>query len=271
LEKALRQAIVTHSLDLHYQPVYESLARKLVGFEALLRLPPMPDGTNVSPAVFVPMAEELGMIGEITRWVLHEACRTAATWPDELTVAVNMSPAQFADGDVCDMVRQALRDSGLAAHRLEIEITEGLLLGDTEAVIRQLTELKGLGVSIVMDDFGTGYSSLSYLWRFHFDKIKIDQSFMEAFGKADYNAETIVKTIIGLGQSLNMQVTVEGVETRPQADFVRDLSADQVQGFYYGHPMPASDIAASVLKDFQRTTAPAEPIQLAREDRQRTG
>jgi EAL domain-containing protein (putative c-di-GMP-specific phosphodiesterase class I) len=224
-----------------------------------LRLPKYQDGGQLSPAVFIPVAEELGLIGDIGRWVLRHACKAATTWPDHLTVAVNLSPAQFAAGDVCETVAEALRASGLAPQRLEIEITEGLLLGDTEAVMTQLNKLKELGVSIVMDDFGTGYSSLSYLWRFHFDKIKIDRSFMAALGDTDGNAQTIVQTIAALGRSLNMQVTVEGVETDQQAQFVRGITADQVQGYYFGHPMPAGDLAASVLADFQHTAGLQPP------------
>src|SRR5262249_8620047 len=158
------------------------------------------------------------------------------TWPAHLTVAVNMSPAQFATGNVVEVVAAALAESGLAPKRLEIEITEGLLLGDTEAVMTQLAKLRELGVAIVMGDFGPGYSSLSYLWRFHFDKIKIDRSFMTAFNEKDENAETIVKTIVALGRSLHMRVTVEGIETTEQAAFVRDIAADQVQGYYFGRP-----------------------------------
>jgi EAL domain-containing protein (putative c-di-GMP-specific phosphodiesterase class I) len=227
-----------------------------------LRLPKYQDEPQLSPAVIIPVAEELGLIGEIGRWVLRQACHAATTWPEHLTVAVNLSPAQFTAGDVCETVAAALQESGLEPQRLEIEITEGLLLGDTEVVMAQLKKLKELGVSIVMDDFGTGYSSLSYLWRFHFDKIKIDRSFMAAFDAADGNAETIVKTIVALGRSLHMRVTVEGVETDRQAQFVRGISADQVQGYYFGRPMPETELAAGVLADFQRANAPeASPVE----------
>jgi len=227
----------------------------LAGFEALLRLPNYDGQGTLSPVVFIPLAEELGLIGVIGRWVLREACKAAVTWPEHLTVAVNMSPAQFAGGQVCDIVTEILRESGLKAQRLEIEITEGLLLGDTDLVISQLTKLKELGVSIVMDDFGTGYSSLSYLWRFHFDKIKIDRSFMNAFDREEVNAEMIVKTIVALGRSLHMQMSVEGVDNAKQAEFVRNISADQVQGYYFGRPVPATEIAAGILDDFRKTTA----------------
>jgi diguanylate cyclase (GGDEF)-like protein len=263
LETALRDAVANDGFELHFQPFYDSTNKALAGFEALLRLPHSKGQAMLSPAVFIPVAEELGLIDKIGRWVLRQACKSAATWPEHLSVAVNMSPAQFATGDACDVVAEALKESGLKPQRLEIEITEGLLLGDTEAVMSQLNKLKELGVSIVMDDFGTGYSSLSYLWRFHFDKIKIDRSFMTAFDRSDANAETIVKTIVALGRSLNMRVTVEGVETDEQAKFVRETAADQVQGFYFGRPMPETDLANGVLSDFQRATAeaaaPAKP------------
>jgi len=161
------------------------------------------------------------------------------------------------------MVETALKLSGLEPHRLELEITEGLLLGDIGPVMKQLTGLKSLGVSIVMDDFGTGYSSLSYLWQFHFDKIKIDRSFMTGFDQGEFDAETIIKAIVALGRSLNMQVTVEGVETDQQATFVRDLSADQVQGFYYGRPMSAAEIDAGLIRNLTTALVTAPPIVFA--------
>jgi diguanylate cyclase (GGDEF)-like protein len=256
LEQALRNAVANDGFNLEFQPVYDSANKALVGFEALVRMPSFEGGT-LSPSVFIPVAEDLGLIQYIGTWVLKRACQTAATWPKHLSVAVNMSPAQFNTGNVCEVVALALRESGLEPRRLELEITEGLLLGDTEAVMEQLNGLKKLGVSIVMDDFGTGYSSLSYLWRFHFDKIKIDRSFMSAYGDANGNAETIVKTIVALGRSLDMQVTVEGVETDAQAALVRNLDADEVQGFYYGRPMPESALGASMLAALR--PEPAEP------------
>jgi EAL domain-containing protein (putative c-di-GMP-specific phosphodiesterase class I) len=155
---------------------------------------------------------------------IAEACRTAATWPENLTVAVNLSPAQFSAGSISDIVAAALKESGLAAHRLELEITETLLLGNSEAIMAELQTLKAMGVAIVMDDFGTGYSSLSYLWRFPFDKIKIDRSFMQGFDGSGRDAKTVVKTIIALGRELNMRVTVEGVETATQAAFLDKAS-----------------------------------------------
>ncbi len=183
--------------------------------------------------------------------MLREACRTAAMWPQHLTIAVNLSPAQFAVHGISATVAAALRESGLAPHRLELEITESLLLDNTEAILAELQALKAMGVAIVMDDFGTGYSSLGYLWRFPFDKIKIDRSFMLGFDSSRHDAETVVKTIIKLGRELNVRVTVEGVENARQAAFLDKAGGDQAQGFYFGRPMPAGEVAAYILADFQ--------------------
>ena len=186
--------------------------------------------------------------------MLQEACRTAATWPEHLIVAVNLSPAQFLAGSV-SVVAAALKETGLAAHRLELEITETLLLGNSEAIMAELRTLKAMGVAITMDDFRTGYSSLSYLWRFPFDKIKIDRSFMQGFDGPGRDAETVVKTIIALGRELHMRVTVEGVETAEHAAFLNKADGDQAQGYFFGRPVPASEVGASILADFQRQQA----------------
>jgi EAL domain-containing protein (putative c-di-GMP-specific phosphodiesterase class I) len=252
LEKIVRDAVLHNRFELHYQPLFEMPGRRLIGFEALVRLR-AEDGTLIPPLTFIPVAEDMRLIDKIGAWVLREACRTAATWPEHLTIAVNLSPAQFQAGSVGDVVALILRDTGLAAHRLELEITETLLLGSTEAIMEELQTLKAMGVAIVMDDFGTGYSSLSYLWRFPFDKIKIDRSFMQGFDGADRDAETVVKTIIALGRELKMRVTVEGVETAKQADFLDNANGDQAQGYFFGRPVPATEVAATILADFQKT------------------
>jgi diguanylate cyclase (GGDEF)-like protein len=252
LERAIRDAVLHDRFELHYQPLFEMTDRRLVGFEALIRLP-KEDGTLIPPLTFIPVAEDLRLIDKIGAWVLREACRTAATWPEHLTVAVNLSPAQFLAGSISTIVALALKEAGLAPRRLELEITETLLLGDSEAIMAELRTLKAMGVAIVMDDFGTGYSSLSYLWRFPFDKIKIDRSFMQGFDGSGRDAETVVKTIIALGRELKMRVTVEGVETATQAAFLDQAAGDQAQGFYFGRPVPTSQVAASILADFQRT------------------
>jgi len=251
LERIIRDALLYERFELHYQPLFEMSERRLIGFEALIRLPGE-DGTLIPPLVFIPLAEELRLIDKIGAWVLREACRTAATWPENLTVAVNLSPAQFSAGRVSDVVAAALKEAGLAAHRLELEITETLLLGNSEAIMSELHTLKEMGVAIVMDDFGTGYSSLSYLWRFPFDKIKIDRSFMQGFEGSSRDAKTVVKTIIALGRELNMRVTVEGVETATQAAFLDKADGDQAQGYFFGRPVPAAEVSANILADFQR-------------------
>ena len=254
LEKLLRDAVANNRFELHYQPMYEINGNKLIGFEALVRLPG-PDGALIPPTTFIPIAEEMRLIDRIGQWVLREACQTATTWPNDLTVAVNLSPAEFESGAIVDSVAAALKESGLNPHRLELEITETLLLGNSEKTMHDLQKLKAMGISIVMDDFGTGYSSLSYLWKFPFDKIKIDRSFMESFEKSGGNVETVVKSIIALGREMHMQVTVEGVETLDQVDFLNKADADQVQGFYFGRPVPAAEVSSDIFADYRNTAA----------------
>ena len=263
LEKAIRDAIATDGFILHYQPVFEMIHNRLIGYEALVRLPAK-DGSLIPPDTFIPVAEEMHLIDKLGAWVLREACVTAMAWPKHLTVAINLSPTQFESGTITEIVASALNDSGLDPHRLELEIIETLLLGNNERTMQQLTALKGLGVSIVMDDFGTGYSSLSYLWKFPFDKIKIDRSFMQNFDDSRRDVETVVKSIIALGRELRMRVTVEGVETLNQADFLQDANADQVQGFYFGRPMPASEIGANILADFRKASLATRPPDSAK-------
>jgi diguanylate cyclase (GGDEF)-like protein len=251
LEKAIRRAVREDGFTLHYQPLYQVNDGKLVGFEALIRLP-QPDGTIIPPATFIPVAEEMRLIDKIGAWVLREACRAAASWPSHLKVAVNLSPAQFSAGSVSSIVQEALDQAKLNPSQLELEITESLLMSDSEAVMAELWSLKKMGVAIVMDDFGTGYSSLGYLLRFPFDKLKIDQSFMRDFGTAGSGAQAVVKAIIALGRELQLRVTVEGVETAEQDAFLDAAAGDQAQGFYYGRPVPATELAPIVLADVAR-------------------
>ena len=257
LEQIIRDAVMHDRFELHYQPLFEMSDRRLIGFEALIRLP-TGDGMVIPPLEFIPVAEDLGLIGKIGAWVLREACRTAATWPDTLSVAVNLSPAQFSAG-FSGEVAAALNETGLTANRLELEITETLLLGNSQVIMAELHALKAMGVAIVMDDFGTGYSSLSYLWQFPFDKIKIDRSFMQGFDGHSRNAGTVVKTLIALGRELNMRVTVEGVETAAQAAFLDKIGGDQAQGYFFGRPVPSSEVSAHILKDFQARHALPSP------------
>ncbi|UPT87261.1 GGDEF domain-containing protein [Bradyrhizobium barranii subsp. apii] len=259
LERAIREAVQNDRFELHYQPLFEISQRRLAGFEALIRMHAA-DGTLVPPLAFIPVAEDLRLIDKIGAWVLREACRTAATWPAHLTVAVNLSPQQFVAGTISDIVAAALKEAELAPHRLELEITEGLLLGNTETIVAQLLTLKAMGVAIVMDDFGAGYSSLSYLWRFPFDKIKIDRAFMQGLDGPHCQVGAVVKAIIALGRELNMRVTVEGVETASQAAFLDTADGDQVQGFFFGRPVSASELGASILAGFSRPMPPASPV-----------
>jgi diguanylate cyclase (GGDEF)-like protein len=258
LESLIRNAVANEAFELHFQPIRNTSDIRLRGFEALLRLPKA-DGGSVSPALFVPVAERLGLIGEIGKWVIRNACATAATWPSKLSVAVNLSPAQFQDGRLAETLRETLNVTGLAADRLEVEITEGLLLSHTDGLLTQLAELKALGIRIAMDDFGTGYSSLSYLWKFPFDKLKIDQSFVRALGNGDQqHPASIIETVVALGRSLGMRINAEGVETKEQAVFLARVGCDELQGFYLGKPMAAESVASVILKDF-RSALPKKP------------
>ena len=258
LERAIDTALANNGFLLHFQPLYSEPGEVLTGFEALARLPNA-SGGFIPPIEFIPAAERMGAIGRLGAWVMTEACRTAANWPDALTVSVNLSAAQFAKESVADMVGAALATSHLEPSRLLLEITESLLLTDSEAIMAELGRLKALGAKIVMDDFGTGYSSLSYLWRFPFDKIKIDGSFMRGFDAKDSPAEKIVRTIATLGHTLNMRVCIEGVESERHAGYARLVGCDEVQGYHFGRPAAAVDVAAIILADFRkRTAAPAD-------------
>ena len=238
---------------LNFQPVYSLGTGLLAGFEALVRLRGT-DGEMVPPSEFVPIAEELGLVTHIGAFVLETACEQAAVWPAELTVAVNISPNEFRAGDVVERVAAALAKTGLDPERLEIEVTEGVLLADTDTTRATIEGLKKLGVAIVLDDFGTGYSSLSYLWQFRFDKIKIDQSFVKAIGKSD-NVSDIIRTIVALGRALDLRVTAEGVETEAQAAVLRAMRCDLVQGYLYGAPVAQPDVPAFVSRPLPQSLA----------------
>ena len=262
LELDLREALARDELKLFFQPLIGRRDNETTGFEALLRWQ-HPTRGLVPPSDFIECAEQWGLIGRIGEWVLNEACRTAATWPSHLTVAVNLSPNQFASGDLVEQVRWALASSGLAPARLELEITEGLLLHDSAKTLEQLAALKALGVKIAMDDFGTGYSSLAYLWRFPFDKIKIDRSFVAEMQDNAAIAD-ILRTIALLGQTLNLEVTAEGVETQAQAKLLAEMRCDQFQGFLFGRPMPVGDIPSFLVSNLaQRMRREHEPEVIA--------
>jgi EAL domain-containing protein (putative c-di-GMP-specific phosphodiesterase class I) len=221
---------------LHHQPVVDCLTGDVESFEALLRWH-HPERGMVPPLDFIPLAEETGLILKIGEWVLETACAAATTWSEPLQVAVNISPIQFLKSDLPAIISSILDRTGLPANRLEVEITEGILMKNPRRAADVLTTLRGLGVRIAMDDFGTGYSSLSYLNEFKFDKLKIDRSFVKRLGEAE-DATMIVRTIIGLAHNLGLSVVAEGVETRAQLKILRDLECDQIQGYLIGRPMP---------------------------------
>jgi diguanylate cyclase (GGDEF)-like protein/PAS domain S-box-containing protein len=238
IQHELSSAIARKELHLFYQP-QAKIDGEVIGFEALIRWN-NPQRGMVSPATFVPIAEESGLIMQIGEWVLREACREAASWPQPLQIAVNLSPIQFRHGDLVALVHSVLLETGLAASRLELEITEGVLVEDFARGLSILRRLKTLGVRIAMDDFGTGYSSLSYLQAFPFDKIKIDQSFISNL-KSNPQSAAIVCAVVGLARGLNLPVLAEGVETRAQLDFLSSESCDEVQGYLVGRPHPIAE------------------------------
>jgi len=236
-ETDLREALSQDHLEVHYQSLHDSQSRKIEGFEALVRW--RRHGLHpVSPAEFIPVAERLGLIDEIGDWVLREACREAATWPSDLTIAVNFSPVQFRSGKIVQRVLRALSDTGLAPHRLELEITESVLLEASAATLSTLHQLRQLGVRIALDDFGTGYSSLSYLSTFPFDKIKIDRGFVtDMLTRA--SALAVVEMIVQLSNRLGMITTAEGVEDEDQLRSLQSVGCTQVQGYLLARPQPA--------------------------------
>ena len=243
VEHELRLALGREEFEVVYQPQYELATERQCGSEALIRWHHPVHG-RIAPGHFISVAEDTGLIVPLGEWVLRRACSDAVNWPEPLFVSVNLSPAQFRDGDVAETVAQVLKETGLAPERLELEITESLLINDTEEVLGKLNRLRQLGVSIAMDDFGTGYSSLSYLARFPFSKVKIDRQFIRNMTR-DPAMRAIVKTIIALGKSLDVTITAEGVETQEQAAILREFGCPQVQGFLYGYPgaaeVPDSD------------------------------
>jgi diguanylate cyclase (GGDEF)-like protein len=242
LELDLRRALAAGEFELHYQPLVDLDTRNICGCEALLRWR-HPERGFISPASFIGVAEEIGLIGAIGEWVLRQACMQAARWPTPVKVAVNLSPLEFTNRNLVHTVMMALANSGLAASQLELEITESLFLRHNDNTIAILNELRGLGVRIAMDDFGTGYSSLSYLRSFPFDKIKLDQSFVRDLSN-DEEGIAIVNSIAVLGKSLGMITTAEGIETAEQLDIVRKAGFVQGQGYYFWRPMPAQEFAA---------------------------
>ncbi len=244
LEIDLRKALAGNLFELYYQPLFDLRQNRIGGFEALLRWN-HPLRGMISPAEFIPLAEELGLISELGEWVLREACREAQKWPDNTRIAVNVSPAQFLTGQLGFIVTDALAQSHLLPSRLELEITESVMLDNTGSTMALLEDVRRLGVKISMDDFGTGYSSLSYLRSFPFDKVKIDQSFTRDLDtKAD--SSVIVRATIGLCKSLGMRVTAEGVETQAQLDFLAAEGCHEVQGYFFSKPVPSKVVPSLI-------------------------
>jgi diguanylate cyclase (GGDEF)-like protein/PAS domain S-box-containing protein len=241
LELDLRNALVNREFELYYQPLVNLETNEITALEALLRWN-HPVRGMISPADFIPIAEETGLIIQIGEWVLMAACRETVNWPDHVKVAVNLSPVQLKNRNLVKVVKAALTDSGMAAHRLQLEITESLLMQNTFATLATLHELRKLGVQIAMDDFGTGYSSLSYLRSFPFDKIKIDRSFIQDL--ADGNEPlAIVHAVAGLAKSLSMISTAEGVETQQQLETLQAVGCTEMQGYLFSKARPASEVS----------------------------
>jgi diguanylate cyclase (GGDEF)-like protein len=244
MEVELRGALTRREFELHYQPLINLRTRRIAGFEALLRWSNSTRGM-ISPAQFIPLAEELGLIAPIGEWAIRQACEHAAAWPGEIKVAVNLSPAQFGSASLVPTVVQALSASGLPASRLELEITESVLLADSDRNLAILRQIRDLGVRIAMDDFGTGYSSLSYLRRFQFEKVKIDRTFISDLGQ-NSESRAIVRAITGMCSNLGMTTTAEGVETAEQLSCVAAEGCTEAQGFYFSPAKPASEVGALI-------------------------
>jgi EAL domain-containing protein (putative c-di-GMP-specific phosphodiesterase class I) len=253
LERELRDALVRDEFVLHYQPLVDLGSGTVTGVEALLRWQ-HPERGLISPEGFITVAEETGLIVPIGEWVLNRACRDAADWPGTVSVAVNVSAVQLRHRTFAQSVFLALAAAGLPPGRLEIEITESVLLDDTEANLETLHLLRRTGIRIAMDDFGTGYSSLSYLRRFPFDKIKIDRSFVRDAGLAP-DAAAIIRALVSLGTSLGITTLVEGIETEAQLAAVRAEGCQEMQGFLFSPPRPAAEVAAILTAELRPEAA----------------
>jgi predicted signal transduction protein with EAL and GGDEF domain len=247
MESDLRVALEKEQLRVVFQPSVDASSEAVTGFEALIRWD-HPEHGPVSPAQFIPLAEEIGLINEIGEWVLRTACAEAAKWPQHISVAVNLSPIQFKLHSLPATIRSVLSDSGVAAKRLELEITEGVFLSNDEHVHEMIGNLKAIGVKLALDDFGTGYSSLSYLQRVPFDKIKIDRSFVSGASDPKSRNAALIRAMVGLASDLKMETTAEGVETQEELLLVRTLGCSLVQGYYFGKPMPAEEARALAAK-----------------------
>jgi EAL domain-containing protein (putative c-di-GMP-specific phosphodiesterase class I) len=242
LERDLRLALARGELEMFYQPIVDLERMEVCGAEALMRWR-HPERGLVTPDRFIPIAEETGLIVEMGAWALREACAEAAGWPPGIKLAVNLSPVQFTSPRLVESACEALAASGLAVDRLELEVTESVLLQDSQPTLTALGQLHDLGIGVSMDDFGTGYSSLSYLQKFAFDKIKIDRCFVSSDARPD-EAKAVIRAICGLGEALQLAVTAEGVETAEQLELVRSEGCVAAQGYYFSPPVSAEALRA---------------------------
>ena len=254
LETDLRKAIADQALEVYYQPCLSLHSNRITGCEALVRWR-HPERGMVSPAEFIPIAEETGLINELGEWVLATACAEATTWSDDISIAVNVSPVQFRSGTLALKIIAALAASGLPASRLELEITEAVLIRDDDAALEVLHQLRAIGVRIALDDFGTGYSSLSYLQRFPFDKIKIDRCFVNDL--AEQGGSSIVQAVVNIAAARHMTTTAEGVETQRQQEMLRALGCTEMQGYLFSPPKPAAEAKRILLAHRALQTAVA--------------
>jgi diguanylate cyclase (GGDEF)-like protein/PAS domain S-box-containing protein len=254
LETDLRKAVADGALEVYYQPCVSLQSNTITGCEALVRWRHAERGM-ISPAEFIPIAEETGLINELGEWVLAVACAEAATWPDDVKLAVNVSPVQFRSGTLALKIVAALATSGLQANRLELEITEAVLIRDDDAALEILHQLRAIGVRIALDDFGTGYSSLSYLQRFPFDKIKIDRCFVNDI--AEPGGSSIVQAVVNIAAARHMTTTAEGVETLRQLELLRALGCTEMQGYLFSPPRPAAEARQMLSAHSSRPTAVA--------------
>ncbi|WP_246738497.1 bifunctional diguanylate cyclase/phosphodiesterase [Bradyrhizobium sp. CCBAU 051011] len=262
MERDMRDALAKGEFELHYQPIINAESGEPLGFEALLRWH-HPQRGLIMPAEFIPLAEETGLILPIGEWVLRAACNEAAKWPDGLKIAVNLSPAQFRSKELVSTIVGALANSGIVAHRLELEVTETITMHDSEAVLAALDQLHRLGVRIALDDFGTGYSSLSLLQKFPFDKIKIDRSFVNALSGANEESRRIARAVVRFAVSLGKTTTAEGVETEEQLAILREGACAEMQG-YFSRPICAAKALKMVRRQLQPVRRRSRDMAAAR-------
>jgi predicted signal transduction protein with EAL and GGDEF domain len=258
MEQDLRKALHAGEFELYYQPVVNLASNEISGFEALIRWN-HPERGMISPATFIPLAEEIGFIVQIGEWVIRQACATASQWPENLHVAVNISAVQFRNAGLMQVIVGALAASGLRPTRLEIEITETALLQNKETTLAVLHQLRSLGIRIAMDDFGTGYSSLTYLQCFPFDKIKIDRSFVKDITE-NAGSLNIVRAVAALANGMGMTATAEGVETREQLDRIVSEGCTEMQGFLFSQPLPVHEIERLFLSNRETPRAPGRTV-----------